>query len=259
MSWLYLPEQVAGYLQPNGCSDGEPSATLRMENTLPESSRLELGRATSTTRQSGETLEHSTGNPGVDAWILSLRVSRANRSRQVEKKLERMTSGTCGRIPFALLERQGPRGYCWRTPQTCFSSLINEDAHRISSELLLSWPRWGMWDATAAYPLPPLDSTTNGNGCGLLPTPVARDGASFYVCTLKTAQRVMNRKPLRQLHWSQYGVVFHGLKKGWANPRFSELMMGWPIGWTDLQPLEKGRFRQWLGSFGNCSEKGAAP
>ena len=120
------------------------------------------------------------------------------------------------------------------------------------NKLFMTWPSWGMWDAGAAYPLVPLDSTTNGDGCGLLPTPVARDGRSFYVTTKETALRVMKRKPLRQLHWMQFGIVYHDLKKGWANPRFSELMMGWPIGWTDLTPLAMDKFLAWLEEFGNC-------
>jgi hypothetical protein len=31
-----------------------------------------------------------------------------------------------------------------------------------------------------------------------------------------------------------------------------EWMMGWPIGWTALEPLETGRFRSWLRSHGAC-------
>lgn len=252
MSWLYLPVQVADCSPQNTCSDGEPSATSKMESIPYPCSKPESGTASSTTHQSGAMLGHSTGDPGVDAWILSLRASRANRLLQEAKSGVRTIHETCGLTPFALLERSGPHGFCWRTPQTCFSILLNEDAHHISSESLQSWPPAGMWDVGAAYRLAPLDSTTNGDGCGLLPTPVARDGKSFYVATRRTALRVMRKKPLRQLHWSQYGTVYHDLKKGWANPRFSELMMGWPIGWTDLRPLGRDKFQQWLQQLGGC-------
>jgi hypothetical protein len=38
---------------------------------------------------------------------------------------------------------------------------------------------------------------------------------------------------------------------GWKmSPRAMEWLMGWPIGWTDLQPLETAKFRQWLASHG---------
>jgi len=253
MSWLYLPELAAASSQPNAYLDGKPSAMSKTESTPSRSLRPESQRVTSTTRQYGETSEPSTGNPGVDAWILSLRASRASRGLQEAKGPGRMIVGTSGLRPFALLERSGPHGFYWRTLQDCFKFRASGDECHTYNRLWATWPGWGMWANGAAYPQPVLDSSTNGDGCGLLPTPVARDGKSFYVGTFKTALRVMRRTGSvgRQLHWMQYGIVFHGLKKGWANPRFSELMMGWPIGWSDLQPLERGRFQQWLKSFGN--------
>ena len=33
--------------------------------------------------------------------------------------------------------------------------------------------------------------------------------------------------------------------KGQLNPDWVEWLMGWPIGWTDLKPLETDRFQQW--------------
>jgi len=33
---------------------------------------------------------------------------------------------------------------------------------------------------------------------------------------------------------------------GRLNPQFVEWLMGWPIGWTELQPLAMDRFQQWL-------------
>jgi len=37
---------------------------------------------------------------------------------------------------------------------------------------------------------------------------------------------------------------------GQLNPTWVEWLMGWPLGWTDLKPLETDRFRQWLRSHG---------
>lgn len=36
--------------------------------------------------------------------------------------------------------------------------------------------------------------------------------------------------------------------KGQLNPAWVEWLMGWPIGWTDLEPLEMAKFRSWLQS-----------
>jgi hypothetical protein len=39
---------------------------------------------------------------------------------------------------------------------------------------------------------------------------------------------------------------------GQLNPRWVEWLMGWPIGWTSLEPLATGRFLQWLRQHGGC-------
>ena len=42
---------------------------------------------------------------------------------------------------------------------------------------------------------------------------------------------------------------------GQLNPPWVEWLMGWPIGWTDLKPLETDKFQQWLHSHGELSKK----
>ena len=37
---------------------------------------------------------------------------------------------------------------------------------------------------------------------------------------------------------------------GQLNPTWVEWLMGWPIGWTDLKPLETGKFQAWRRSHG---------
>lgn len=37
---------------------------------------------------------------------------------------------------------------------------------------------------------------------------------------------------------------------GKLNPTWVEWLMGWPMQWTDLAPLETDKFRQWFESFG---------
>lgn len=39
---------------------------------------------------------------------------------------------------------------------------------------------------------------------------------------------------------------------GRLNPDWVEWLMGWPIGWTALEPLEMDRFQQWLRQHGYC-------
>jgi hypothetical protein len=39
---------------------------------------------------------------------------------------------------------------------------------------------------------------------------------------------------------------------GQLNPEWVEWLMGWPIGWTALNPLGMDRFREWLQQHGRC-------
>lgn len=41
-----------------------------------------------------------------------------------------------------------------------------------------------------------------------------------------------------------------GQDRGQLNPDWTEWLMGWPMGWTALQPLETDKFQQWLSSHG---------
>jgi len=41
---------------------------------------------------------------------------------------------------------------------------------------------------------------------------------------------------------------------GQLNPTWVEWLMGWTIGWTDLKPLETGKFQQWQPSHGEFLE-----
>ena len=39
---------------------------------------------------------------------------------------------------------------------------------------------------------------------------------------------------------------------GQLNPEWVEWLMGWPIGWTALEPLATDRFQRWLRLHGGC-------
>ena len=45
-------------------------------------------------------------------------------------------------------------------------------------------------------------------------------------------------------------------KRGTLNPDWVAWLMGWPIGWTDLKPLETDKFRRWLVLHGKYSRAG---
>jgi len=41
---------------------------------------------------------------------------------------------------------------------------------------------------------------------------------------------------------------------GALNPTWVEWLMGWPLGWTDLKPLEMDKYQQWQHSHGLSSD-----
>lgn len=171
MSWLYLPEQVADN-SPANCLTGAPSATSKTTLTPSKCSKPASRTDTSTTPRSGTTSVPSTGNLGLDAWILSLPVSPASHSAEREGNSENTTPAISGLIPFALFERSDPHGAYWRMSQGCFPTLMFD-------EFSETWPRAGTMLNGIAYRRQPLAPITSEIGSGLWPTPRLNTGPSI--------------------------------------------------------------------------------
>jgi hypothetical protein len=46
-------------------------------------------------------------------------------------------------------------------------------------------------------------------------------------------------------------TTLNTLVNGRLNPQWVEWLMGWPVGWTDLKPLETAKFQEWLNWHGS--------
>ena len=116
--------------------------------------------------------------------------------------------------------------------------LYSQDTSRKSST---TWPRSVIWGATTFYPLATSAATTSGLGLGLLPTPTASDwkGSVKYETSMRRASESARGVRLPEQLTRLLGY------NGSMNPRFSEKMMMWPTGWTDLKPLETASFHAW--------------
>ena len=137
-------------------------------------------------------------------------------------------------------------------------------------ESLETLPNWGsmrdgeLWEHTIPAHL------TSGTGCGLLPTPRATDGDKG-TRTLKGCQKEWERGKNKDLamvakmwptptanedaagtpdgkmqrmlgnHAGIRGTTQKEWGGGTLNPTWVEWLMGWPIGWTDLEQLVTGR------------------
>jgi hypothetical protein len=84
--------------------------------------------------------------------------------------------------------------------------------------------------------------TMLGQGIGYVHTPT---------CAANYWHPSMMKHPSAKLFLQAFGK---------PSPIAHEWLMGWPIGWTDLKPLETAKFRQWLDQHGNaCPEQHKEP
>ena len=66
------------------------------------------------------------------------------------------------------------------------------------------------------------------------PTPIAHAGSN------------RRTKPTPAQAAGKAGMQLADQVGGSLNPTWVEWLMGWPLGWTDLKPLETDRFQRWL-------------
>lgn len=200
-----------------------------MSNKMPiaeKSSDKELETDSLTTHPSFLMCERSTEDPTVTKWIASLPDFRVSPSVLQDNGDAQTTSETCGPKPFALLEKLGPNGFFWKTSQACLFPT--------SEQFSETWPKQGMMQDGRCYRLPASAHPTDELAFGSLPTPTA----SPY-------GRNKSRGPNAKIRPS-----LQMLAGGPLNPEFVEWLMGWPMGGTDLRPLEMELFRQWLRGHG---------
>ena len=104
------------------------------------------------------------------------------------------------------------------------------------------WPRWGLMRHGECWELGILERPTFEKGRGLWDTP----------CKGDAHPRAYNRnKPYhgpgqKHLQAQAYEKITpHCVEGGKLNPQWVEWLMGWPMGWTGLQPLEMDKFQEW--------------
>jgi hypothetical protein len=156
---------------------------------------------------------------------------------------------------FAMFDRDSSS---WKIPQCLFQGDW--------AKFLGTWPQWGTMQHGECSALTIWEPITKGTGSGSWPTPTVcgnynRKGASKTSGDgLATAVRRkwatpcaqdaknMTCPPSQANRDSLPGnMLARGLKiPGMTlNPEWLEWLMGWPIGWTGLKPLETGRFQLW--------------
>jgi hypothetical protein len=271
MSWLFSQVLVGEYLG-DICSDGEQSVQSNGSHTQQAYCLPDKMTEYSRLSRFGMMFKPLTENLGEEL-LMSYRAGfHAKTLVQREKEQELTESGQeCGERWQGLLARLDQSSFLWKTVQC---SLL-EDSEQ-SLEIWPNWGSmrngvcWEqmMWEQT---------TTENEYGYWLTPTATAISGRSQEAMEYRTKQRESQGHKTVQPGNLAEQVMYSGkipckdMKKptmlptptahnskegaypaeftrktptlathagGKLNPMWTEWLMGWPLGWTDLKPLE---------------------
>lgn len=177
--------------------------------------------------------------------------SLAKISRPPEEELEsRESAPGSGLSLLALLARFDPASRSLKIPQL---SLFEA-----SGSSLETWPQWGLMRDGECWALDHLAPHMSGGASGLSGETLRWDTP----CSGDAHPRAYARKGpyLGKGQKHLQAQAFERLTEldspnGKLNPEWVEWLMGWPMGWTALEPLETDRFRQWLEAHGESLEE----
>jgi hypothetical protein len=267
MSWLYSRALVEEYSEVT-CSDGELSAPL--SGNLTQLAYLPPDKMTAFSRLSrfGMTFKPLTADRGEELLTLFLAAFPVRTFPLPDEALaSKEPDRECGDTWRELLARYDPATSLWKTPQC---SLLGD-----YTEFLETWPRWGLMRDGVSYQRQTLVRPTSETESGLWRTPQAQEGMRGVYKSKEAMDAHLDRG--HQLSLSNQVVhrhlwptpTAHNAKEtnapsealrnepslasrvgGTLNPTWVEWLMGWPLGWTDLKPLEMDKYHLWLQQHG---------
>ena len=220
MSWLYSQALVAEYLEEN-CLDGEPSVQLNGNPIQQAYCAPDKMTGFSRLSRFGMTYKPLTESRGEELLTWYLAGFHAKTLAQQERAQELMVSDQeCGEKWRASFTKFNPDSLSWKTHQC---SLLGD-----LEPFLETWPQWGLMRDGECWEQRTLEQTIRGTESGLspktelLPTPTCHNSKKGAYPAEFT-----RRTPTLATHAG-----------GKLNPTWVEWLMGWPLGWTDLKPLE---------------------
>lgn len=237
MSWHYvnwpcsLGQEEASWEA--GSSDGPPDALLRLIPTAAPCSSHDSETEPCPHSPYGTTVRPSMDDHGEDRSTSCLEDSLVRTFPSTEKAQGCLGTDLDldGKTSPVSSEKLDPRTPSLRTAVTSGPKVLTKCSKTL--------PTWGMMRDGVLSVVPTLAPHIDAIECGSWATP-----------TVATAQR---------LHWgfSQTGRRRYGAEieknmrhdfstYGKPTPEPFEWLMGWPIGWTDLNPLATDKFQAWL-------------
>ena len=274
MSWLFSQALVEEYLGDISL-DGEQSVQSSGSSTPQAYCAPDKMTGFSRLSRFGMTYKPLTESRGEELLTLYREAFHAKTSQLQETEMDLTEKDQeCGEKWHGLLARFDQDSHLWRTVQCSLLEDLNES--------LQTLPQWGMTVGGELYLLPTLVQNTNENesGLSLVQTPTSSTGGANHnsPSTLAGKRYTMNlagfaqkypsrnmwgtpkaqdsRHALRDRGKGNLGEQVSGLHNGGKlNPTWTEWLMGWPLEWTDLKPLETDKFQQWQQQHGKYSVK----
>jgi len=260
MSWLFSQALVEAYLG-ESCSDGEPFVPLS-GNPIPQA-YCAPDKMTKFSRLSrfGMTYAPLTASRGEELLMLYLAGFPAKTSvPQDTAQASPAVDQDSGLKWQGLLGKYDHATRLWKTAQC---SLLAD-----LEQCLEIWPRWGLMRDGVSYQQQTLVRHISENESGLLlPTPTTGGGGGersaeregtgnldFMARTNKWptprlndykggGQQMIRKDGKSRMDQLCFNVEYQ--ETGRLNPTWVEWLMGWPLEWTELKPLETDKCQEW--------------
>lgn len=234
MSWLFSQALAEEYSAGTSLA-GEQFAPLSVTPTQHRFWRNDKMMEFSDLSRFGLTCAALTESHGRELLMSFLADSLARTSArlEVERELKVSVQGFGEKCrELSVMYDQG--SYSWKTHHC----LLSEDLHWS----LVTLPVWGMTQNGALWELTAPTLHKGESGSGWWQTPTVED--SKRNGSVKAWEEYIATKRTTCCRLRNQAASADG-RDGRMNPDWIEWLMGWPQGWTDLKPLEMGRFQEW--------------
>ena len=251
MSWLYSRALVEAYSEAH-CSDGAQSARLKSIDTPQAYCALDKMMVFSRLSRFGMTFGLLTEKLGAELLTSCLRDFRVTTSalpvRGPASQGQKAAYGLRWQESFAKYSRV----MCtWRTHQRLLDGAW--------MSFLGAWPKQGTmrngvcWVRMTSvpriiasefgyWPTPTVNGNYNRKGA----SKNSGDGLATAVKMFPTPRAHNAKETASPGDRRRNSPTLSVVAGGRLNPVWVEWLMGWPLGWTGLQPLAKDKYQQWL-------------
>lgn len=264
MSYIYSQALVAAFSEDN-CSGTDAYALLKENHTRKPSWLHDKTMEPSRHSRFGMMYAPLTESLGADLlmWFAEDFLVKTSALPEMEPDWTAKGQGY-GEKWHGLLAKYNPYTHSLKTVQL---SLLED-----STGCCVTLPRWGLMLGGELYPQPIPALHTKEKESGFWPTPTC-DSATDRNCRYAqggmpltmavkmwptptasaskgSSQNSLIRKDGRDRSGDRLDHAVMALENGRLNPMWVEWLMGWPIGHTDLKPLETDKFLEWQQQHG---------